>query len=198
MHDGAKRYRSRIEVLRDFLVAARTAPKKTRIMGLANLNPRSFHKYSRLALELELVTNVSGSYSLTPKAERVLESLDQIVSRSEAVESALSNFRRECSLSPGAETPRGTTLRQASQAAWAEITRGIETAGEVRLKGVDLAVSSARPGLPFPGWLTEVPTVEIAPKLFDDPIPGPTPATSRGGRPEGSPPSLPALTEKPE
>ena len=49
-------YRSKVEILRDFLVAIQESGKKTRIIGLANLNPSSFRPYLRFCLAHEPVS----------------------------------------------------------------------------------------------------------------------------------------------
>jgi predicted transcriptional regulator len=78
---AAKHYRSKLELLRDFLAAARTESIKTRIMNRANLNQVSFSRYVTFCQDRELLVEVSGGYALTPHAENLLQSINQVLSK---------------------------------------------------------------------------------------------------------------------
>lgn len=131
---GKRRYRSKLELFRDFLRAVQQDPKKTRILGLANLNPRSFERYARHCLEQELVVRTPVGYQLTARAEAVLGRLDRLLAMRTEVTLALSTLERL--VGPNAGAPSGTTEppRYVSPIIWA---------GE--LLDADLTRSLARP-----------------------------------------------------
>lgn len=76
-----RRYRTKLELLRDVLSAVQSEPVKTRIMNRANLNQVSFARYVTLCKENQLLVEVSGGFTLTPHAEEILQSLNQVLSR---------------------------------------------------------------------------------------------------------------------
>jgi predicted transcriptional regulator len=78
---AGKHYRSKLELLRDFLAAAQIESVKTRIMNRANLNQVSFSRYVTFCQDRELLAEVSGGYSLTPRAENLLQSINQVLSK---------------------------------------------------------------------------------------------------------------------
>ncbi|HLN50541.1 MAG: winged helix-turn-helix domain-containing protein [Thermoplasmata archaeon] len=132
-------YRTRIEVLRDFLRAVGREPKKTRIIGVANLNPVSFRQYLDRSVALGLVRSVGTGYLLTPRADALLESIDRLLAKSSEVESALRDLHRVLGgPSPTLGTRPPTALRYVSRIAWGEVVRpGARPPGS--------AVSSAGP-----------------------------------------------------
>jgi predicted transcriptional regulator len=78
---AGRRYRSKLELLRDFLAAAQVETVKTRIMNRANLNQVSFARYKTLAESNELLKEVGGGYALTPQAESLLRSINEVLSK---------------------------------------------------------------------------------------------------------------------
>lgn len=76
---STRSYRSKLEVLRDFLRAAQEPAPKTRITGAANLNPVSFRRYLRVCTDRALITTVSGGYVATPRALPLLEAIDNLI-----------------------------------------------------------------------------------------------------------------------
>ncbi len=117
-------YRTRIEVLRDFLRAVGREPKKTRIIGVANLNPTSFRQYLDRCVALGLVRSAGTGYRLTPRADALLESIDRLLAKSFEVETALRELHRVVGgTSPMLGTRPPTALRYVSRIAWGEVTR---------------------------------------------------------------------------
>jgi predicted transcriptional regulator len=78
---GGRQYRSKLEMLRDFLAAAQVETRKTRIMYRANLNQASFARYVALCQKQQLLTKVSGGYTVTPRAEELLLSINRVLSK---------------------------------------------------------------------------------------------------------------------
>lgn len=118
-----RQYRSRVEILRDFLGAVRETGKKTRVIGLANLNPASYQSYLDFSLAHRLVQSTSAGYRLTPRADSVLDSIDRLVARSAELDAALLDLRRYLSSSklPTARSKRA--LRYVSPVALNEMVR---------------------------------------------------------------------------
>jgi len=122
------RYRTKVEVLRDFLVATREESRKTRIIGTANLNPASFQKYLASCIRLNLVQETTHGYELTARAEVVLDRIERLLEMNSEVESALLGLNRvleECS-GAGEVSP---TLRFVSRLAWNPGRRPTEELG---------------------------------------------------------------------
>jgi len=118
-----RQYRSRLEILRDFLDATRDGGKKTRIIGLANLNPSSFQSYLDYCLALRLVQDTPVGYRLTPRADVVLDAIERLLARSAEVDAALLSLQQGCegTVAPGV-APKGA-LRYVSRLAWNEVVR---------------------------------------------------------------------------
>jgi predicted transcriptional regulator len=113
-----RRYRTKIEVLRDFLEAVRRTPRKTRVIGLANLNPVSFEKYLALSVALGLVDSASGGYQLTRRADVALESIQRFLDRSSALGTSLQDLHGAFRLAP-VDGPGGDDAhRLISRLAW--------------------------------------------------------------------------------
>jgi predicted transcriptional regulator len=117
-------YRTKIEVLRDFLRAAREPAPKTRIIGAANLNPSSFQRYLRLCAENHLVTSTAGGYVATPRALRILEAIEGVISKTSELEGAVHYFERSAQGRPAPGGHYGSALRYASREAWGGIVLG--------------------------------------------------------------------------
>jgi len=118
-----RQYRSRLEILRDFLTATRDAGRKTRIIGLANLNPTSFRDYLEYSIALGLVQDTSGGYRLTPRADVVLDAIQRLLVRTAEVDAALLDLQRGLEGLPSAAPSAPGTLRFVSRIAWNEIAR---------------------------------------------------------------------------
>jgi len=82
-------YRTRLEVLHDFLDASRRTPRKTRIIGLANLNPGYFDSYAQFCLEHHLLESVPDGYRTTELAEQVLVAIRRILSKTAELDGAI-------------------------------------------------------------------------------------------------------------
>lgn len=89
-----KRYRSKLEVLRDFLDATRSGEKRTRIIGVANLNVRSFRRYRDFCLDRGLIMSTSGGYALTPEADTCLEAIRGVLTKREELNGLLESLER--------------------------------------------------------------------------------------------------------
>jgi predicted transcriptional regulator len=91
---GSRKYRARIEILRDVLAAAQHEDKKTRIIGLANLNLASFDKYAAYCIEHGLLVSKNGEYKLTSRAEKTLGVIHVVLTKSSELAEALQEFGR--------------------------------------------------------------------------------------------------------
>ncbi len=115
-------YRTRVEVLRDFLRAVRQEPKKTRIIGLANLNPSSFRRYLNFGIAFDLVRPTPGGFRLTVRAEAVLDSIERLLAKTAEFESILGELYRSLGGAPLGQGPRSSSHgRTVSRIALAEI-----------------------------------------------------------------------------
>jgi len=143
---GETRYRSKIEVLGDFLGAVDQARKKTRIVGLANLNQASFEKYLAFCLDLCLVETRPDGYHLTAKAAAALGALERIVAKSAEVDRAVGDLHRVLRNGQDPEDG-GLTLRWVSRLAWTEVlasklTGKVTIPGELRLSAAVAALAA--------------------------------------------------------
>lgn len=116
-------YRSKLEVFRDVLLATRYASKKTRIIGLANLNPTTFQRHMALARAHGLIIQDDGDYRLTEKADQVLTALQELVVKSRELDDGVQSFGRSALSSSAGRRTDGVVLRYVSRLAWAEIRR---------------------------------------------------------------------------
>jgi predicted transcriptional regulator len=89
-----RRYRTKIEVLRDLLEAASRERRKTRIIGTANLNQESFQRYAGLAMGAGLLQVTNGMYFLTPAAKDWLRAVDGVLRKGTEVSVALAGLSR--------------------------------------------------------------------------------------------------------
>lgn len=127
---GGRSYRSKIEVLRDFLKAAQEPVPKTRLIGTANLNPVSFQRYLRICTERDLITTVSGGYVATPRARPLLDAINGLMLTTTELERAFRvighnglNGHPSPAISMPAPpvTGNGRASRQVLRQAWNEI-----------------------------------------------------------------------------
>ncbi len=102
---GAPRYRTQIAILRDFLLAARVAGRRTRIIGLANLNPRSYRTYLSFCLKHDLILESPNGLRLTARADTVLESIDRVLAQSARLHLALGQLAVELGTVPIGTAP---------------------------------------------------------------------------------------------
>jgi predicted transcriptional regulator len=115
------RYRTKLEVLRDFLEAVNQNPHKTRIIGLANLNPGSYERYRELTRHLGLVAIGSEGCYLSTRGATALDALRRFSDKSSELDQAYVDLQRSVL---GTRSPRpadAEPLDLASRAAWAEI-----------------------------------------------------------------------------
>jgi predicted transcriptional regulator len=117
----SRAYRSKLEVLRDFLRAAHEPVPKTRIIGTANLNPVSFRRYLQVCTERDLIMSVSGGYVATPRATPLLEAIDDLMAKREDLERALRVLEQSSLEGPGAGSGEGTGFRQVLREAWNDL-----------------------------------------------------------------------------
>jgi predicted transcriptional regulator len=148
-----RRYRSRIEILRDFLGAVRETGKKTHIIGLANLNPTSFQPYLDFCSTLHLVQDTPAGYRLTPRADAVLDVIERLLARSAEVDAALLDLHRGFNGSNLSRPASSGTLRYVSILAWNDIVQsvadsvGTEDKSHWSRRSIDLPDASS------PTWL---------------------------------------------
>lgn len=117
----ARSYRSKIEVLRDFLYAAREPVPKTRLIGTANLNPLSFQKYLRICTERGLIESLSGAYVATPRAGPLLEAIDGLILKTSELELAFRTLEGDSQSPGGLNGGSGHGLSPLIGRAWNEI-----------------------------------------------------------------------------
>lgn len=111
-------YRTTFEVLRDVLRATRTPCPKTRILGLANLNHRSFRAYFRFCTEHRLISSTSRGFVVTQRGRGVRDALDEVLARATDLEGAVRRLERIVVVVRPPDGPReahGTALRPLSR-----------------------------------------------------------------------------------
>jgi predicted transcriptional regulator len=116
----SRTYRTKLEVLRDFLRAAQEPAPKTRIIGAANLNPLSFQKYLRLCTEHDLVMAVSGGYVTTPRASPLLEAIDGVMLKTSELEDAFRLLEQSALSGRPRDNGAPNPFRQVLREAWNE------------------------------------------------------------------------------
>jgi predicted transcriptional regulator len=143
----ARSYRSKIEVLRDFLYAAREPVPKTRLIGMANLNPLAFQKYLRICTERGLIESVSGAYVATPRAAPLLEAIDELISKTSELELAFQALEGNPE-APGVRNGgNGHAVSPLLGRAWNEIVLGpVEPCNGHRSAAIVVQRSSRRSG----------------------------------------------------
>ncbi len=90
----ARRYRSKLEILRDVLAAAKNGEKKTHLRGVANLNRESFDRYLAFCVAHDLLWSQNGSFRLTSRAEQTLGVIEIALTRNSELNEALHEFAR--------------------------------------------------------------------------------------------------------
>lgn len=116
----SRSYRTKLEVLRDFLRAAQEPAPKTRIIGAANLNPLSFQKYLRLCTDHDLIMAVSGGYVATPRASPLLEAIDGLMLKTSELEEAFRLLERSALSGQAPHNGGSNPFRQVLREAWNE------------------------------------------------------------------------------
>ncbi len=116
----ARTYRTRLEVLHDFLDASRRASRKTRIIGLANLNPSYFESYAQFCLDHHLIEVTSDGYRPTELADQVLVAIRRILSKTAELDGAIRSLNVVLRQDGDADLPR-TAMRLYPPDAWQEI-----------------------------------------------------------------------------
>lgn len=122
-----QRYRSKLEVFRDVLVATRHSSKKTRIMGLANLNHSGFQKHMEFARDQGLIVVNHGDYCLTDRADRVLAALQELMAKSNELDRAIQSLERSAVPRSATRWSEGAVLRNVSRIAWNDVERASDT-----------------------------------------------------------------------
>jgi predicted transcriptional regulator len=82
-------YRTHLEVLYDFLDACRRTPRKTRIIGLANLNPRYFGIYAQFSLDLRLIEWTGSGYRSTERTVPAMNAIRRVIAQSAELDEAI-------------------------------------------------------------------------------------------------------------
>jgi predicted transcriptional regulator len=85
----SRAYRTHLEVLYDFLDACRRAPRKTRIIGLANLNPRYFGIYAQFCLEHRLIEWTGTGYRGTERTIPAMNAIRRVIAQSAELDEAI-------------------------------------------------------------------------------------------------------------
>jgi predicted transcriptional regulator len=82
----SRRYRTKLKILRDFLLAASKERKKTRIMYAADMNPLTFKKYLSDCMEQGLIRCKNNEYFTTEKGFKTLNMCERILEKIEEIE----------------------------------------------------------------------------------------------------------------
>ena len=147
---ASRSYRTKLEVLRDFLRAAQEPAPKTRIIGAANLNPLSFRKYLRLCTDQDLIMAVSGGYVATPRATPLLEAIDGLMLKTSELEDALRVLERNAPSGRPSDGGGTNPFRQVLREAWNEIALRTFDPSDGRRAPVLLATVGGAPAAPIP------------------------------------------------
>ncbi len=144
-----RRYRAKLEVLRDLVLAAAREPRKTRIIGLANLNRSSFDRYVRLAISLGLLEHRGAGYAPTALAEGWLEAVDSVLGKGTELSTALGQLsqitvRGSRAKAGPSSFDRDSTVRSIARLAWSNLTVPELTEGMAARSGAILTVPSDR------------------------------------------------------
>ena len=126
---AAHGYRTKIEVLRDFLRAAQDPVPKTRIIGAANLNPGSFQRYLHLCTERELIAATSAGFVVTPRADPILAAIEGVISKTSELDHAVRLLERSGQNGPGQNGSNGRALRYVARHAWTELVLALPLKG---------------------------------------------------------------------
>jgi predicted transcriptional regulator len=182
-------YRSKVEVLRDFLRAAEEPSPKTRIIGAANLNPVSFRKYLRLCTEHDLIMAVSGGYVATPRATTLLRAIDGLMVKTSELELALRALELDALERRAPNGAEGNPFRQLLREAWNEIALGATSSPngrrpQLHLVAVGAPVGSEERGRSSSGAASEL--LEATMRSSDRPPSSKTTGTDRRARSPGS------------
>lgn len=118
---AGRSYRTNLEVLRDVLTAARFPAPKTRIIGLANLNPRSSRDYLRFCTTHELVAQTSQGYVATRRGEAVRDAIEGLLEKTAELEWAVHRLKRNVSAKAVPYGSNGAALHHISRWAWNEL-----------------------------------------------------------------------------
>jgi len=142
-----RRYRTNLEVLRDILQAAQSPSPKTRLIGAANLNPRSFQEYLQFCTDHGLIGRASGGYVCTARAVSVIESIEEVLSKTAELDSAVQQFRVNVTKRLFPPSDNGSALRYVSRLAWEEVVlKGEKRLSLSRSSAKALGRQTARPG----------------------------------------------------
>lgn len=142
-HVAGRRYRTKVEILRDLLAAAVREFRKTRIIVRANLNEESFSKYSGLALEHGLLGRTPVGYRATPRGREWVQAADRVATKRSELSTAIRDLdgltnpglRRHTMDSSflGPASPSGAILADRPRLGLGDI--GPELAGDRRPEG---------------------------------------------------------------
>ena len=141
---AGRSYRTNVEILASLLHASRNPASKTKIMGAANVNPRSFEKYFHFCLEHDLVRSTSGGYVVTRWGSSVLETLEDVIARTAEIESAGHTLQGNGRGAPEASDSNGGALRHVSRWLWNDILVKSENGSSARRSDV-LSQKGSRP-----------------------------------------------------
>lgn len=118
---AGRNYRTNIEILGDLLGAVRKPVPKTRIMGAANLNPHSFQDYLRFCTEHDLVLLTPGGYVSTRRGDSVREAIEDLVAKTNELESVAHRFHRNVNDQLAPNGANGAALHFVSRWVWNEV-----------------------------------------------------------------------------
>lgn len=82
----SRRYRTKLKILRDFLLAVSKEHKKTRIMYAADMNPLTFKKYLENYITQGFIRCKDNEYFITEKGIKTLNMCENVLGKIEEIE----------------------------------------------------------------------------------------------------------------
>lgn len=137
---GARRYRTKVEVLRDILTQADPPSSKTGIVRRANLNPDSFDRYLAFCVGSGLIVPTGRRFRRTESGDEAVFAIRRLLTKAEEFGSAV----RELGSCVGGDrdesaAPSRPALRFASTAIWDELAKQAARSGGIRMLESDSA-----------------------------------------------------------
>ena len=187
---AGRSYRTNVEILAGLLSASRNPASKTKIMGAANVNPRSFQKYFRFCLKYDLVCSTSGGYAATDWGNSVLETIEGVVARAAEIESAVHPLQGSGQSQSVPNGANGSALRHISRWLWNDILVKSENGLSVRRSGGLFARKGKKPESDRVPFRANTPS-RAGPlvgetRAFEARIPTEVPRTGEGSRRNGA------------
>jgi predicted transcriptional regulator len=132
-----RRYRTRLEILRDVLATAQKESNKTRIIRLANLNPTAFHRYMTFCVENGLLEVNGARYRNTKAGVATVGAIDRILSKAEELGFAVRDLGSVVGRENSRPVQPSPSLRVVAAVAWNELLKNAARSGGLEIEFVD-------------------------------------------------------------